>query len=234
MESPKKIGIIEDEVLIAASLESTLRKMGYQTLEPAHNYEEGMALAKNNEIDLYLIDINLGDGKSGIDIARFIRAERSRPLIFVTAYSSKSTINQTKLICPDAFLVKPASKDQLISSIEIAINNFETIENNKHRPQSIIIKDGYEHIRVDINDILYLCSDHNYVTFYLKDGQKIMERNTIKALEKKLSPIGFVKINRSVILNTVNVDKIDSNTAKIGDVSFKLNRKARERLLEVL
>lgn len=234
MDSPKKIGIIEDEVIIAASLASTLRKLGYQTMEPAHTFEEGMALAKNDDIDLYLIDINLGGGKTGIDIARVIRSEKSRPLIFVTAYSDTSTINQAKAICPDAFLVKPASKDQLLSSIEIAINNFEIIENNKHRKESIVIKDGYQHLRVNIDDILYLCSDHNYVTFYLKDGQKIMERNTIKTLEKKLSPIGFVKINRSVILNTINVDKIDSNTAKIGNESFKLNRKARERLLEVL
>ncbi len=227
----KVIGIIEDEVLIASYLSSNLQKMGYTTPEPAHTFNEGLELIKNEDIDLFIIDINLEGHKDGIELARHIRNQSSRPIIFLTAYSDEETLYEAKDTCPDAFLIKPASRDQLRSSIAIALNNYETMLTTQERPESILVKDGYEHKKIKINDINFILSDHNYVTYHLKGQIKVMERNTIKELVDKLSPLGFIKINRSTIVNIENIDTVDSHQIIVGGSSFKLNKKNRDLII---
>lgn len=231
----KKVGIVEDELVIAANLESALKKMGYEPLEPASNYKEALELLESGEPELYLIDINLDNKKSGIDFAEKVRKRSDCPIIFVTAYADPKTLESTVKASPDAYLLKPVSKEQLFATLKIAINKYhERIASNSEAAKSITIKDGYRYSHVSLSSILYVESDRNYVTYYLNSGKKTMERTTLKEVDERLYQFGFIKINRSYILNTKQISEVSSNEVLLQDKKFKVNKSIREKILELM
>ena len=56
-----KIGIVEDEGLIAESIMLLLQSLGYDALEPASDYQEAIKLIEKHKPDLMILDINLGE-----------------------------------------------------------------------------------------------------------------------------------------------------------------------------
>ena len=79
--------IIEDEPLIAASLEKTIRQLGHDCAGVALTAREAtQKVLLNNNIGLILADVRLADGSSGIAAARAIQARNPIPVVFTTAY----------------------------------------------------------------------------------------------------------------------------------------------------
>ena len=54
-----KIGIVEDELLIAANLSNTLQNIGYAVTQVASTYNEAVNMLHFEKPDLVLLDINI-------------------------------------------------------------------------------------------------------------------------------------------------------------------------------
>ena len=79
--------IIEDEPLIAASLEKIIRQLGHDCAGVAPTAREAtQKVLLNNRIGLILADVRLADGSSGIAAAHSIQARHPLPVVFTTAY----------------------------------------------------------------------------------------------------------------------------------------------------
>jgi DNA-binding NarL/FixJ family response regulator len=120
-----KVGIVEDEMIIAETISLALKKLGYLPTKPAYSYESAISMLEEEEPEIVLLDINLNDELDGVDLAHYINANYSIPIIFLTANSDRNTIERSKQTRPNAFLVKPFSNEDLFSSIEIALFNHE-------------------------------------------------------------------------------------------------------------
>ena len=94
------IGIVEDEMVIARTIEHTLDELGYAHCGPACTYGEAMELLEEEKPDLLLLDINLAGKKDGIDVAEKIRQLYQMPFIFLTANSDMATIERAKKVRP--------------------------------------------------------------------------------------------------------------------------------------
>jgi DNA-binding NtrC family response regulator len=79
---PYKVLIIEDHFLIAAAAEQAIAELGYEVIGAAASRSH--ALDHLGEADVALIDINLLDGPSGLDIARDFSG-RGTSVVIVTA-----------------------------------------------------------------------------------------------------------------------------------------------------
>ena len=136
-----KILVVEDEILIADNICDTLEELGYEALEPAINYTEAIETIENEKPDLAILDIQLSGTKTGIDVAKEILDNYNFPFIFLTSNADLSTINEAKKVTPSAYLVKPFSKNELFSSIEVALYNYakkaELLNN-----ENLVIKDA--------------------------------------------------------------------------------------------
>jgi DNA-binding NarL/FixJ family response regulator len=127
-----KVGIVEDEIIIAETISLVLKKLGYLPTKPAYSYESAISMLESEKPDIVLLDINLNDELDGVDLAHYININYSLPIIFLTANSDRNTIERSKQTRPNAFLVKPFSSEDLFSSIEIALFNHEMLaEENK-------------------------------------------------------------------------------------------------------
>jgi CheY-like chemotaxis protein len=75
--------VIEDEFFVAAHIENILSDDGHEVIGPVGTLDEARALARSEELDGALLDINLDDGR--IDDVADILADRHIPFMFVTA-----------------------------------------------------------------------------------------------------------------------------------------------------
>jgi two-component system response regulator LytT len=123
MLQPIRILIIEDEILIAQDLKEILEEVGYTQVFRVNNYQKAIDFLAKQPFDLVLLDINLNDSFSGIDIAKYINQNQKIPFIYITSYSDAETIANVKQTKPSAFLLKPYNKSHLLASIEIALFN---------------------------------------------------------------------------------------------------------------
>jgi DNA-binding LytR/AlgR family response regulator len=233
METEKiKIGVIEDEMVIADTIALELRRLKYDVAFIAGNYNSALAKLEACKPDLVLVDIMLSSKKDGIDLAHIIREKYPIPIIFLTANSDIKTVERAKEVKPNAYLVKPFSQSDLYAAIEIAMSNHKALENPK--AESILVKDGYNYEKVFLNTIMFASSDHNYVTLHLNTGKRVMVRCTIQEMENKLNPHLFLRINRGNIINASFVDTIETEKVFVGETEFKVQKTQRDVLVSLI
>jgi DNA-binding response OmpR family regulator len=76
--------IVEDEILVAASLEATLEDLGYEPIGIAQDAETALALASRRPA-IALVDLNLRDGETGALVGARLAAEFGVAVLFITA-----------------------------------------------------------------------------------------------------------------------------------------------------
>ncbi|APZ46003.1 DNA-binding response regulator [Polaribacter reichenbachii] len=231
-----KILVVEDELIIADNICDTLEDLGYEALEPAINYTEALIRIEEEKPDIAILDIQLSGRKTGIDIAKKIRESYNFPFIFLTSNSDAFTLNQAKEVMPPAYLVKPFSKDELYTSIEIALFNFSNKigkidKENLIIKNSIFIKEKGSYHKVNFDDILYLKSAHVYIEIILKKHQKIVVRTSLNDIIEKLND-DFIRIHRGYIVNTQYLTQISQNYVKINSDEIPIGKKYKEDILD--
>lgn len=107
-----KILIIEDEKLLADSLQALLLQKGFQ-VEVAYDGETGKDYAMLGIYDLLILDVMM-PGLNGYEVARQVRANRCfTPILMLTAKSSLEDRIQGLNAGADYYLTKPFDSREL-------------------------------------------------------------------------------------------------------------------------
>jgi DNA-binding LytR/AlgR family response regulator len=164
---------------------------------------------QKEKVDLIFLDIKMPD-ISGID---FLKSIPNPPMvIFTTAYSGHA-VQGFELDAVD-YLLKPFSQSRFLKACNKAYEQYELRKNSSISSpvsESVFIKSGYEQIRVELDDILYVESSGNYMQFVLKN-QKIVSRLTMSEAEALLPASAFIRIHRSYIVAKKKISKIEKNS----------------------
>ncbi len=129
-----RILIVEDDALIAEDIKDICELEGYKVPSVCYNYHQSIVAIQNNVFDIALLDINLENEKSGLDVAEFIRNMlHPIPILFLTSYSDKTYLQAAKKYQPVGYITKPFQEEQLISGIEIGLNNHPQLSNSNIR-----------------------------------------------------------------------------------------------------
>jgi diguanylate cyclase (GGDEF)-like protein len=119
--SKTRILIVEDEFLIAKSLEKKLQKLDYDVVDIVASGREAIESSEKRKPDLVLMDIVIKGEESGLDAADFIQNIFGIPVIFVTALSDHDTLARIQEIGGYGFISKPFQANQVNASIQVAI-----------------------------------------------------------------------------------------------------------------
>ncbi len=109
-----RVLIVEDEILVAMEFEETLTELGHDVVGIAADRPTALALAAQG-VDVALVDINLRDGETGIDIGRMIAKDVA--VVFVTANAGLLGDQAPGAI---GVLPKPASRQALAGAVDYA------------------------------------------------------------------------------------------------------------------
>jgi len=121
MSSNRKatILVVDDDRLVLATLASGLAQAGYDVID-ADNGDDAILLAREHRPDLALLDIRM-QGKSGFDVAAYLREYCQLPFMFLSAFSDEQTAAQVKALGAVAYLVKPLDISQILPVVEAAL-----------------------------------------------------------------------------------------------------------------
>ncbi|MFN4151858.1 MAG: response regulator [Candidatus Sericytochromatia bacterium] len=114
----KKILIVEDERIVAIDIKSTLEAEGFEIVDIVISGEAAIEKAIELKPDLILMDIFLRGSLNGIEASKKIKENMDIPIIYLTAYEDKATIDKAKETNPVEYLVKPFEEDVLIETIK--------------------------------------------------------------------------------------------------------------------
>jgi len=123
--NPIRIYIVEDELLISASLRSQLEHFGYEisgsSIRGESCLEEIAELSRQGkEPEIVLMDIHLRGEMDGIETAKVLNEKFNCAIIFLTGQSSKEIYERSFKIKPFGYLLKPIDMEQTKMTIEIA------------------------------------------------------------------------------------------------------------------
>lgn len=108
--------IIEDEPLIAMSIEDALRECGCESFQFATNFQQAIEAASARCPELITADVKLAPG-SGIDAVEAICGDRYIPVIFIT-----STGDEVEARRPGSIiLAKPFDLGRIKQAVELAL-----------------------------------------------------------------------------------------------------------------
>jgi DNA-binding response OmpR family regulator len=114
--------IVEDEIFFALNLEADMHALGFDICDLAANGQQASRLAMSNHPDVVLMDINLEGGREGIDVARWLSKVCEAPIIFVTGYTDRDTVDRIHEQVPGApVLSKPVYGDRLADAVAAVI-----------------------------------------------------------------------------------------------------------------
>jgi CheY-like chemotaxis protein len=116
-----RILVVEDEFITAADITHTLGEMGFTVLAAVDNGREAIERAGELSPDLILMDITLAGEMTGIEAAARIRDLYRIPIIFLTAHSEHSMVEQSLSSNPFGYIIKPFDPSDLRVNIEMAL-----------------------------------------------------------------------------------------------------------------
>lgn len=236
-----RILIVEDEPLIAEDLRAHLEELGYEVCGTCDNALDAMSGIAERKPDLLLLDINLGDGADGVQLAGKLKAKHRMPFIFVTSHSDKATLERVKPLRPAGFIIKPFDENDLRAQIELALarfaNDVEAADAPNEAQQhdfviadSIFIRDKGRLVKVAIDEIHYAESDDNYVTLFTP-GKKYVITSTLSAVEDKLKSPHHLRIHRSYLIDMRRITAVEEGYVRLGSQVLPVGKTHREALM---
>ena len=123
-----RVLIVEDERLVAQHIAQLLKSDGYEICAIAS--DGATALKKIAEFypDLILLDIRIKGEIDGIEVAERIKSLYSIPIVYLTAFSDGETLERAQKTNPQGYVIKPFRREQLLSTVAIAIANHQQRE----------------------------------------------------------------------------------------------------------
>ena len=224
-----RVVIIDDEQPARDLVKVFLKDMQQlQLVGEAENGFDGAKLINELKPDLVLLDIQMPkiDGFEMLEILDY-----HPQVIFCTAFDDYA-IKAFEKNAID-YLLKPFSKNRYIEAIEKvirALNGGEAVSppqaSDYQKPlDRVVIKDRKEIIILNVNQIVYLEAQDDYVEIHIDKG-KWLKQKTMKYFEEALDEKEFCRVHRKYIIRLAALSKID----KMGKESYLAVLKSGENI----
>jgi response regulator NasT len=118
MNAKGTILVVDDDRLVLATVTHGLAQAGYEVID-ADNGDDAILLARKHRPDLALLDIRM-EGKSGFDVAEYLRDFCHIPFMFLSAFADQDTVAKVAELGAVAYMVKPLDVGQIVPTVDAA------------------------------------------------------------------------------------------------------------------
>jgi len=202
---------IDDEPLALKQIGTYIRKTPFLELVAiCNNAFDAMGYLEAKNVDLMFVDINMPD-LSGMD---FVKSLSEKPfIIFTTAYSEYA-IEGFKVDASD-YLLKPIGYKDFLKAVNKVKYLFDLkgvqSESVKTASEHLFVKSEYRLVRIELSEIKYIESMHEYVRIHLINDKPVMTLLSLKSVEEQLPPQKFLRVHRSFIVNIDRIKVVERN-----------------------
>jgi two-component system LytT family response regulator len=215
-----RVLIVDDEPLARSALEQALYgRNDIEALDSAKDAFQALDMMQKEKYDVVLLDIRMPE-LSGIELADRLN-KRNHPIpaiIFVTAHDQHA-VAAFEHHAVD-YVLKPFSSDRIHEALNVAFRRTENeraarvlrmlphLETLLARHSSkVAIKAKGRILFIDPTEVAIIRAEGNYVLLEKRSGSYLL-REPLSILAEKLKPHGFIRIHRSVLVNTSFVEEI--------------------------
>ncbi|MBP6054651.1 MAG: response regulator transcription factor [Cytophagaceae bacterium] len=231
--------VVDDENMGRKLLEENVRQIPFLHLVAScKNAFEAMEQLQTNSIDLIFLDIQM----PGMLGTQLIQTLAKKPLvIFVTAYDNYA-VESYQLDAVD-YLMKPVSLERFSLAANKAYQLFnmqKPVAQTVSVPQEALedfffVNVEYSLVRISIQQISHIEGLKDYVKIFL-DGERrpVLTKMTMKSIEAKVLPHGFMRVHKSFIVNLRRIESIKQQRIKIGTYDIPISDSHAADLMEKL
>jgi two-component system LytT family response regulator len=203
-----RVLVVDDEPPARKKVRHLLRSYGgdLEIVAEAGTGKDAIAAANAHKPDLILLDIHLPD-MDGFAVLERLDDPESAAVIFVTAYDEHA------LAAFDAraldYLLKPVAPDRFDAAIDRARKLLALSPSQPQRryARRFLVERQSTSVFVAVEAIAWCESARNYVLLHTKRDTYIM-RTTLDAVQTRLDPEQFARVNRSAIVNVEHIQEL--------------------------
>ena len=208
--------IVDDDSISRMVLREILKKTieNVELLGEAGSVEEGVVMIERLSPDVIFLDISMPDG-TGFDLLDRLKKIDFK-IIFITAYSEYA-IKAFKYSAFD-YIVKPINIEELAKAInriprikkvenKVAVNELKAnlLSHSDHVAKTIALPELNGFAIITVDKIVRCEGMRNYTRIIFKDEAEKVVSRTLLEFENLLTPLGFIRIHRSHLVNLANV-----------------------------
>ena len=227
---------IEDEPLAVKKIAGYIQKIPFlELVAECRSAFEAMEILRTNKIQLMFIDINMPDF-NGME---FVKSLTEKPyIVFTTAYSEYA-VEGFQVEAVD-YLLKPISFSNLLKAANkvkelVDLKSAILPETVKSTANHLFVKSEYKLVRIELDDIKYIESQHEYIKIHLTNSAPVLTQLSLKAIEEQLSPEKFMRVHRSFIVQLNKISVIDRNRIVFdGKVYIPVSDQYKEKFQEYI
>lgn len=120
MNAPKtQILVVDDDRLVLATVVAGLKQADFDVIE-ADNGDDAILLARKHKPPLAILDMRM-QGKSGMDVARYLAAHTTTGFMFLSAFGDADIIDEATRLGALGYLVKPLDVKQIVPAVKAAL-----------------------------------------------------------------------------------------------------------------
>ncbi|MFL0299123.1 LytR/AlgR family response regulator transcription factor [Aquirufa novilacunae] len=225
--------VVDDEVMGRKLLEDNVKQIPFLNLVGScGNAFEAMEVLQKEKVDLLFLDIQM----PGLLGTSFISSLAIKPLVvFVTAYANYA-VESYNLDAVD-YLMKPVSLDRFALSANKAYHIFmgKSVVENEPLEDFFFVNVEYSLVRISIPLISHIEGLKDYVKIYVEgERHPILTKQTMKSVEVKVMPHGFMRVHKSFIVNLKKIESIKQQRIKIGNHEIAVSDSHIAELMERL
>nr|WP_067063653.1 LytTR family DNA-binding domain-containing protein [Mucilaginibacter sp. L294] len=233
--------IVDDDPIVLSLLQDFALQTPFLNLVAAcSKAADALKLLEKENIQLMFLDIHMPD-INGMTLAKTLHAHylQKAPRVVFISGSKEFALESYKVDALD-YLLKPVSYEDFFKAAYKAKLYFEGIENPvKNEIQLplrdfVVLKVDHELIRVQLNNILYIEGDKDYVKVYINENNFIKALTTMKDIEKRLPKTSFMRVHRSFIISLDKIVAIQNYTVRIGKISIQVKEQYKSDFKGVL
>ena len=203
---------IDDEPLAVKKIAGYIGKVPFlELVAECRSAAEAMTIMDSTDVQLLFIDINMPD-ISGME---FVKSLANKPyIVFTTAYSEYA-VEGFQVEAVD-YLLKPITFTNFLKAANKVKNLIELTANNqkesvKTTANHLFVKSDYKLIRIELSDIKYIESQHEYIKIHLSNSTPVLTQLSLKSIEEQLPSDRFMRVHRSFIVNLAKISVIERN-----------------------
>jgi response regulator NasT len=125
-EQQPLILVVDDDRLVLATLVAGLKQAGFEVIE-AENGDDAILLARKYKPSLAILDMRM-QGKSGMDVARYLAANTSTGFMFLSAFGDADIVEEATRMGALGYLVKPLDVRQIVPAVRAALARWEELQ----------------------------------------------------------------------------------------------------------
>jgi two-component system LytT family response regulator len=220
-ESMKKLRIliVDDEPLARARIRSLLGDdSSVEIIGECANGIEALAAIRREGPEIVFLDVQM-PGCGGLELLAELPPEKRPAVILATAHD-RFAVEAFSAQVVD-YLLKPFGRERFRIALKRAVDHIDAqragslaariegiLDSPQARPSRLLVKSGGRMIFIAPSDIVWVEADNNYCVLNLANSKRLMIREKLSSLEKRLGASCAVRVNRSALVHVDQVQEL--------------------------